>query len=199
LSAGVALPKSISVHGYITADGQKMSKSLGNVIDPFALIETYSLEHIRYYLLKEIPTHSDGDFSEDKFKELYTADLANGLGNLCSRVAKLCEKADVSIPDSAIELDSHFKELFEAHEISLAGTWLSEQVRSTDLYLSTEIPWKKSGSEQAVILQNAVHKIRSIVFHLSPFMPKTAQFLQDHFSAKKYPHSTLSFHDTNDN
>src|SRR5690606_2774776 len=92
LSAGIPLPKSISVHGYITSGGQKMGKSLGNAFDPFEMVKDFGLEPTRYFLLKEIPAHSDGDFTLEKFKESYTADLANGIGNLCSRVAKLCEK-----------------------------------------------------------------------------------------------------------
>ncbi len=185
LSAGVALPKSVSVHGYITANGQKMSKSLGNVIDPFELIIKYPLEHIRYYLLKEIPTHADGDFSYERFEELYTAELANGLGNLCSRVAKLCEKADVTTSITSPKLDPTYKKYFETHEISQAAHWIADQVRAADAYLSEQIPWKKSGTEQADILQNAVQRIRAITFHLQPFMPETAQTLLSHFSEEK--------------
>src|SRR3989338_2299292 len=82
LSAGLSLPKSIFVHGYIASGGQKMSKSLGNVIDPFEVIQKYGAEALRYYLLREIPAYGDGDFTYERFEQLYNADLANGLGNM---------------------------------------------------------------------------------------------------------------------
>ena len=91
LSAKLKLPKTIFVHGYLTVEGQKMSKTVGNVIDPNELIKKYGTDALRYYLLREIPPFDDGDFSERRFKELYNADLANGLGNLVARVAKLAE------------------------------------------------------------------------------------------------------------
>ncbi|MCL4418305.1 MAG: methionine--tRNA ligase [Actinobacteria bacterium] len=91
LSARLKLPKSIFVHGYFTVNGQKMSKSIGNVVDPNEIIDKYGTDALRYYLLREIPSTADGDFSENRLKEVYNADLANNLGNLISRVAKLCE------------------------------------------------------------------------------------------------------------
>lgn len=91
LSAGLALPRAIYVHGFITVDGEKMSKTVGNVIDPFALVEKYGVEPVRYFLLREIPSGEDGDFSYKKLEERYQADLANGLGNLIQRVLTLIE------------------------------------------------------------------------------------------------------------
>ncbi|HEY4484490.1 MAG TPA: class I tRNA ligase family protein [Candidatus Paceibacterota bacterium] len=91
LSAGLPLPKAIYVHGFINVDGQKMSKTIGNVIDPFALVEKYGVEPVRYFLLREIPSGEDGDFSYKKLEERYQSDLANGLGNLVQRVLTLVE------------------------------------------------------------------------------------------------------------
>lgn len=90
LSAGLPLPKKIFVHGHIHAGGRKMSKSLGNVIDPSALIETYGAEAVRYVLLGHVPLFGDADLTEERIHELYTAHLANGLGNLVSRVSAMC-------------------------------------------------------------------------------------------------------------
>ena len=92
LSAGLPLPEKIFVHGFITSDGQKISKSLGNVIDPFEVIDKYGIDALRYYLLKEIPSGGDGDFSYERFEEVYQADLANGIGNLVARTLTLAEK-----------------------------------------------------------------------------------------------------------
>ena len=182
LSAGLALPKQISVHGYITANGQKMSKSLGNVIDPFELVTTYGLEPIRYYLLKNIPTHSDGDFSQEKYRETYTADLANGIGNVCSRVAKLCEKTGVTGQVAPLELDPAFISFITNCETSEAAQWLTAQVAATDQYLSEHKPWTLTGTEQHEVLVTAVQKILRIALHLQPFMPQTAQTITTHFT-----------------
>jgi methionyl-tRNA synthetase len=92
LSAGLPLPKSIFVHGFITVEGEKMSKTLGNIIDPAELSQKYGSDAVRYYLLREISTYEDGDYSKKKFEERYNADLANGIGNLVSRVATLGER-----------------------------------------------------------------------------------------------------------
>ena len=96
LSAGLPLPKKIFVHGFITSGGQKMSKSLGNVIDPFEVIDKYGVDALRYYLLKEIPSGGDGDFSFERFEEVYQADLANGIGNLTARIIALATKNQIN-------------------------------------------------------------------------------------------------------
>ena len=96
-SAGIDLPKQEFVHGYVTTEGQKISKSLGNVIDPFDLVKKYSIDPVRYYLLREIPAYSDGDFSERRFKEIYNADLANGLGNLVARVVAIASRVNYKL------------------------------------------------------------------------------------------------------
>ena len=94
LSAGLPLPKEILIHGFVYTKGEKMSKSVGNVIDPFEFAKEYGVEALRYFLLSQIPIDADGDFTLERFKEVYNADLANGLGNLISRMAKLCETAN---------------------------------------------------------------------------------------------------------
>lgn len=187
LSAGLPLPKSVSVHGYITANGQKMSKSLGNVIDPFETVEKYGLEPVRYYLLKYIPSHADGDFSYEKFAEVYNADLANGLGNVCSRVAKLCEKAGVGggTTTDIPQFDVEYQTALDEFELSDALHLVSQKVASLDQFLSETTPWKKTGEEQTDILVVAVQRIIDIARHLQPFMPETAQKILTHFQTEK--------------
>ena len=92
LSAGLALPKGVFVHGFIHSGGRKMSKTVGNVIDPIDFIGRHGHDPLRYYLLREISTFEDGDFTEERFVEVYNADLANGLGNYVSRVSKMIEQ-----------------------------------------------------------------------------------------------------------
>ena len=91
LSSGIELPKSILVHGFITSEGHKMSKSLGNVIDPLELISEYGKDAVRYYLARELSLFEDSDLTRQKFKDAYNANLANGLGNLVSRIMKMAE------------------------------------------------------------------------------------------------------------
>ncbi len=103
LSAGLPLPKKIAAHGFVTSGWQKMSKTLGNVVDPFAMIEKYGADTVRYYLLREISTFEDGDFMEEKLRVAYNANLANGLGNLVSRVGKMIKlysNGVISRPDN---------------------------------------------------------------------------------------------------
>lgn len=182
LSAKIPLPKAISVHGYITANGQKMSKSLGNIIDPFDVVKTFGLEPIRYYLLKYIPTHGDGDFSYEKFTEVYTSDLANGIGNLASRVAKLAEKEQLDGFARPTVYEEKFTQLFQQYSLSEALYFISEKVTAADQYLSTEKPWEKSGEERTACINQAVTLVLSCAYHLTPFLPETAEKLLHHFT-----------------
>ncbi len=185
LSAGLAVPKSISIHGYITANGQKMSKSLGNVIDPFEVVKQFGLEPVRYFLLKEIPSHSDGDFSYDRFKEVYESDLANGIGNLCSRVAKLSEKAGIAGAKVPTTCNADYSSFMASFEEDRALLWLKQQTILADQFLSEQQPWKQTGEEQVKTLNAAVERIVDIAYHLQPFMPETSQTILNHFTAPK--------------
>jgi methionyl-tRNA synthetase len=188
LSAGLATPKAICVHGYITANGQKMSKSLRNVIDPFEVVAKYGLEPVRYYLLKEIPTHHDGDFSHTRFAEIYTADLANGIGNLCSRLAKLAEKTELEL--SPFQASQHtfepvYQEFFAAFELDQAAKWVASEVRELDQFLSTNKPWAQTGEAQSQTLTAGIIHLRKIAFHLQPFMPQLAAKILAHFGGER--------------
>lgn len=203
LSAGLELPKKISVHGYITTNGEKMSKSLGNVIDPYQVITKYGLEPIRYYLLKAISTHGDGDFTHERFRDVYTADLANAVGNVCSRVAALVAKATeiepkydtkiieiqqkhlakITDPRAGFSLD--FAKTLKEIRISDALSIVLEQVTTLDRYLSETKPWTLQGEEQILLLTDAIEQILNFAHHLQPFMPKTAKIILDHFLAPK--------------
>ena len=183
LSAKLKLPKTIFVHGYFTVNGQKMSKTLGNVIDPFELIKKYGTDAIRYYFLREIPPFSDGDFSERRFKELYNADLANGLGNLVARVAKLAEELHVSVNDTKFlnTIDTTYQQLFAEFRFNEILSLIWEQVRKTDIYINEKTPWKVKGKELESILIPAIMTIRTIASLLQPFLPETAEKILNQF------------------
>ena len=118
MSAKLPLPKQVAANGFFTVNGVKISKSLGNAIDPIDLAEKYGAEALRYFLLREIPYGEDGDFSEEKLKERYNADLANGIGNLAARVMKLAED-NLSEPVSPF-LETHLVSPLERFEIGKA-------------------------------------------------------------------------------
>lgn len=175
LSANLELPKAIFVHGYFTVNGQKISKTLGNVIDPVDLIEKYGADTLRYYLLAKFSPFTDGDFSEEKLKDVYNGDLANGLGNLVSRVAALCEKSgskfEPSSPKFYPEVESSIKE----YRFDNALKFIWDKIAKVDQKINAEKPWEIEGKELIGILQNYLLAIREIAFNLAPFMPTTSE------------------------
>lgn len=185
LSAGLPNSKQIFIHGFITSEGKRMSKSLGNVVNPFDLVAKYGTDAVRYYLLREIPATADGDYSEKRFKELYNADLANGLGNLVARVAKLAEKVPLT-PPSTEEFKPEYKNLLDSFQFDQAIAWIWEKVKLTDKYINDNEPWKiKEEKKMTEILSHAVGEIHTIAYHLQPFLPETAEKILRQFSTSK--------------
>lgn len=188
LSAGLALPKSILVHGYITVDGQKMSKSLGNVVDPFKLFEKYPVDAVRYFLLKEISVADDGDFSEKALINRINGELVGDLGNLVYRVLSLAEKFKGKIdgkPELEKRLDvNKIKELMEDYKLNeaLEQTW--EFIRATNKYVNENEPWKLRGKELGNVLYNLLEACRIISILISPFLPATAEKINRQLGVK---------------
>jgi methionyl-tRNA synthetase len=194
MSAGLQLPKAIFVHEYFTVDGRKMSKTLGNVIDPEVLIDKYGADSLRYYFLAKFSPFSDGDFSEEKFKDVYNADLANGLGNLVARVAKLCENSDYSQMGSKNNHNSHLQ---PDHEYSLALSeykfnealaYIWKKITKADQFINEEKPWSLLTSDperSKSALAHCVDQIQEIAELLSPFLPETAAKIAEQFKGPK--------------
>ena len=187
LSAELELPGSILVHGFITHNGEKMSKTLGNVIDPFAVINKYGADALRYYLLREIPTGRDGDFSDKLFIERYNADLANNLGNLVNRVHSLISRNNIKDFTFSIN-NEHFKEktdeVWKKYIADMNDYNLHEAVfhvwRLID-YLNKKIdeekPWtllKTDVENGRAVLFNILESIRHISIMLTPIIPESA-------------------------
>jgi len=183
LSANLELPKAIFVHDYFTVNGQKMSKTLGNVIDPIELIEKYGADPLRYYFLAKFSPFNDGDFSEEKFKEVYNGDLANGLGNLVARVSKLAELSKLEMENQTKEIFPAVSENFSEFRFDKALSSIWEEVKSLDGIINENKLWEKP-SEKIEILKDTIRQIQSIAFNLTPFMPKTAEKIQKQFSGK---------------
>lgn len=190
LSAKLPLPKELFVHGFVTVDGQKMSKSIGNVVDPVELVQKFGLDGVRYYLLREIPSTDDGDFSEEKFKLRYNADLANGLGNFASRVLTLSEKLNPwSLSADMVSLDVKHaitevrKELAQAvderrlHD-AVAQIW--RLVSLGDKMVNATEPWslKDDDPKKRQVLGELLVVLAEIATLVAPFLPETAAVLQ---------------------
>lgn len=184
LSANLPLPKELFVHGYITIGGQKMSKSIGNVVDPRELVEKYGTDPVRYHLLREIPSDADGDFTEDKFVARYNADLANGLGNFASRVLALADGATVKLKN--IDCEELIKKTEEdvsagveerkLHD-SLSAIW--RLISYGDGFVNDKRVWELKGEEKETSLSELLFILFKISDLLSPFMPSTASTLSE--------------------
>jgi methionyl-tRNA synthetase len=184
-AVGLELPKIVFAHGFFTVDGQKMSKSIGNVIDPAMLVERYGVDGARYLLVSAFPFGNDGDISLARFDEKYNADLANGIGNLASRVAKLCEKVGLggfSMSD-AEEVDGRIAEAFARVSPDEALSYIWERVTELDKRINEDAPWKLEGKSLSEVLRMYVCRLIGIARDCSPFMPLSSQRLIDVFTA----------------
>ncbi|MBI2667570.1 methionine--tRNA ligase [Candidatus Woesearchaeota archaeon] len=193
MSARIKTPKTILVHGYLTVNGQKIGKSLGNVIDPNYFIENYGVDALRYYLIREIPFGQDGDVNEEIIKSRINNELANELGNLVSRVIALVGKnfkgrlnsseIDKKLA-SKLDLDkiNSYVDKFEFHNtISEIFKFIAE----CNKYVNEEKPWEKNGKELEKILYNLLESLRIISILISPFMPETSDKINRQLGIKK--------------
>ena len=185
LSAGLPTSKQVLIHGFVRVDGEKISKSLGNTIDPLIAIEKYGVEPLRYYLLREIPSGDDGDFSYKKLEERYNGDLANGLGNLVQRVVTLIDdKMDGELIYESekckvknIKLESYQKAIaeFKLHD-ALGEIW--KLVAEANQYVDERKPWVEAKENPEGFLETMtglVYTIHHISWLLQPFMPGTSE------------------------
>jgi methionyl-tRNA synthetase len=162
-----------------------MSKSLGNVISPIELTKKYGADPLRLYFLKHFSPFSDGDFSEDKFRQAYNADLANGLGNLVARVARLCEKVEIESLEESKFSPSFVLGLkeFRFNDV-LNEIWLN--ISKIDEEIEKAEPWKiKDLDNLKKLLEEWVAKINQIAYELKPFLPETAEKIEDQFKGPK--------------
>jgi len=194
LSLGLPLPKTIFVHGFIIVGGQKMSKSLGNVVDPFELVKKYGTDTIRYFLIREFSSFEDGNFSEKRIKERYNSDLAQGIGNLLSRILALGDKYHSPIPLKINKLKAIVKEIeltyhqgfseFRFNE-ALAKVW--DLINILNKFITDNKPWESLENNKSLfleVLSTLILSLGKVALLLRPVMPETSERLLEDLQLK---------------
>jgi methionyl-tRNA synthetase len=196
MAAGLPPTRQIFIHGFIISGGEKMSKSLGNVIDPMEYVENYGTDALRYYLLAKISPSEDSDFTKEKFEEVYNADLANGLGNLVSRSIMLCQKGSGGlVPEIKEKADSHplrindkihsWKNSWRDIDGNIPKFNFNEAIKSVwnhiadvDKYINENEPWKLIGNDREKfnwVMYGVLDSLHQIAWQLQIFMPETSK------------------------
>lgn len=198
MAADLPLPKKIYGHGWLIIEGDKMSKSKGNVVDPMLLIDEFSADAIRYFLLREITLGQDGNFSRDALITRINADLANDLGNLLHRTLNMIGKfqkgillaptegteLDKSLKEMAIDTAKNYRQLMEGMQISDAVKLVWKFISRTNKYIDETAPWKLAKDETqkqnlSNVLYNLAESLRIVGILISPFMPKTSRRIHE--------------------
>ena len=187
------MPKQIYGHGWLVTDGDKMSKSKGNVVDPVLLVEEFGADAIRYFLLREITLGLDGNFNRDALIQRINADLANDLGNLLHRTLNMIGKfqggklvastegtaLDKSFRQEAVDTAAEYRRLMENVQLSDAVKLVWKFIGRANKYIDETAPWKLAkdaaqAQELANVLYNLAESLRIVSILISPFMPSTA-------------------------
>jgi methionyl-tRNA synthetase len=182
-SAGIEPSKQIFIHGFITSGWAKMSKSLGNVIDPITVIDAYGTDALRYFLARHVHPSEDSDFTMDRFHDVYNANLANGIGNLVARVMKMATThlpGPVTLTDEDKRFEGAIGLEIDRYEFSRAMDLIFEHVGKGDAYVQETQPFKAikdpATKEKALAdIEKLVHHIYKVAVHLEPFMPDTSR------------------------
>lgn len=187
MAAGLPNSRQIVVNGFVTGDGGvKMSKTLGNVINPVEIVKEYGTDALRFFVLREIQPFEDSPFTMDKFKEAYNAHLANGLGNLVSRVMKMAETNDIHLDKSVTVDPRKYESMYARYEIGKVCDDIWERIQNADKYIQEHSPWKTIKTDK----EKGIHEIRFLLGEvaeigqlLAPILPETSvkigQAIQD--------------------
>ncbi len=195
MSADLPTTKQIFIHGFINSGGQKMSKSLGNVIDPIDIVNEYGTDALRYFLLREIHPYEDSDFTKERFLEAYNANLANGIGNLTSRIMKMAEDNLEGPVDIAPWEDmGEYHSFYDKFEFNLAMDFIWKKIAELDGIIQKTEPYKlvKTDKEKGVeIIKDLVVKLYSIRRMLTAVMPETSAKIKEAIKSNKMPKEAL--------
>jgi len=194
-SANLPATQHVLYHGFITSGGQKMSKSLGNVIDPYTLVQEYGTDAVRYFLVRHIHPFEDSDFTMERFKDLYNADLANGLGNQAARIMKLAQDnldGPVELSEESGQLQKPFCDLLDQYDFAAATGLIWEHITKADGYIQEKKPFSLVKSDDTrqegkEIIAKLVEHLAMIATHLAPIMPETAAKIMTAVKENKKP------------
>lgn len=191
MSAGIPNTKQILIHGFITSGGQKMSKSLGNVVNPTVIIDEYGVDALRYFLARHVHPFEDSDFTMEKFKSAYNADLANGIGNLASRIMQLAQthlSAPVTLEYKP--LPKEFSDALDNFEIHKATEYVWDRISALDRKITETAPFKvvKEDAEKGrAIITELTTELAYIDQMLEPILPATSKKIIEAILANKKP------------
>lgn len=201
MAAKLPLPKQIVAHGWWTNEGQKISKSIGNVIDPIKLVEEFGLDQVRYFMLREVPFGSDGNYSRESMINTINADLANNIGNLSQRTLSMIQKnCDGRIPSSNLEevdnillnkaysLIDCLRNFMNGHQYNVAIEEIINISRAANEYIDSQAPWKlkkENPERMQTVLYSLAETIRVIGIILQPFVPEAAAKILDQLAVDK--------------
>ena len=181
LALDLPLPKNIFVHGYYNVEGKKMGKSLGNVISPQDLMDKYGIDGTRYLLCSSMPYAGDSDVSFKWFDQKYNSALANGYGNLVSRLLKLYSGVETTRQFTYKAFESSAYDKFELHNVIQI---IETEIGDLNAFINEKSPWKKEGQEREDIICEAVDRLLFITTELAPIMPESTTRVQEAFKAK---------------
>ena len=191
LALGLELPKTLVSHGMVLSNGQKMSKSIGNVIDPIEVLDKHGTEAFRYYFLRHIDTFSDSDFTWEKFEDAYNNELANDLGNLVQRLATMCHKNNFKLENPEISLPKEYKDLMNEFRFKDAFDFAWEKVQNVNRQIDEDKPWAlaKNGETEKLqeVLNSEVINLLNANEMLKPFLPETSKQISEIFSGEIEP------------
>lgn len=189
LGLGLPLPKTLVSHGMVLSNGQKMSKTIGNVVDPMEVLERHGLDAFRYYFLRHVDTFSDSDFTWEKFDEAYNNELANDLGNLVQRLAVLAQKNNVKAPAYEASLPEAYCLLMDSFQFSQAFDFAWEKVQEINKRIDEEKPWMlaKNGETEKLqeVMQGLILSLVAAGEMLEPFIPNAAEKIEEIFSREE--------------
>lgn len=190
LAVGMPPSKHIIINGFITSGGQKMSKSTGNVVNPAELVSEYGAEALRYHVAREFNPFEDSDFTFEGFKTAYNANLANGIGNLASRVIQMVLANNIPIEIQKHEFAPEFVTALDSFNIKEATDLIWKKIADADAYIQKEEPFKKIKIDIAGAtkdLKYLLNELTNIAFHLSPIMPETSKEIFTALELKRKP------------
>ncbi|KKS16416.1 MAG: Methionyl-tRNA synthetase [candidate division WWE3 bacterium GW2011_GWC1_41_7] len=196
-SVGLRIPDTVYVHGFINLNGEKISKSRGNVILPSDLVEKFGADAVRYYFLKHGPISEDVNVSENRLKEVYNADLANGLGNTVARIAKLAERSGLSFPvteNDVVGWGEEWAKPFTEFRVDLVLHNIWSELADLNKHINENEPWKITGKDKLQeVLDYEVNGLRKISNKIIPFIPNSAKAISEQVNVSMIKSGSVLF------